>query len=241
MNTKTKLTLTGSWGDRRSEKRLKHPRDTFGASMVEGATFDPDHDMPLIRADSFVPTALVPFSVAKRSDWNDFDCAVHFCERDQDIEPFWSNPTRYIPKLKKFEGVIGLDFSTCVDFPRALKVWNAYRNRASVYKLQTSGIPSLPLLRGDPDIIDQEIAGLEQGCAFAVSPRGCVREVDDRKRFERDLKYLIDALEPSTIISYGANSFGVLEYAYEQGVEVYEYASRGRGSLGGGDLSVQIQ
>lgn len=197
--------------------------------------------MPLIRVDSFIPTALVPFSVAKRNNWTNFDCAVHFCERDQDIEPFWSNPEKYLPKLQQFQGAIGLDLSTCVDFPRALKEWNTYRNRASVYRLQQAGIKTIPLLRGDPDILEWEIAGLDRGCAIAVSPRGCVRELDNRKRFERGFKNLIDAIAPSLVISYGANSFGVLDYAIERGIVVHEYASRGKGILGGGDLNGKIR
>lgn len=226
---------------KKAPRRLKHPRDTFNASMVQGAKFDPVYDMPLIHSDSFVPTALVPFSVAKRDDWTDFDCAVHFCERDQDIEPFWSNPDKYIPKLRLFQGTLGLDLSTCVDFPRALKEWNTYRNRACVYRLQRSGIKTIPLLRGDPDVLEWEIAGLDRGCAIAVSPRGCVRELENRKRFVRGLKNLVNTLEPSLIISYGQNSFGVLDYAIEKGIAVHEYASRGKGSLGGGELNVQIR
>ena len=141
--------------------KYKHPRDTFHAFMVEGAEFDPEYDMPLLRDDRFVPTALVPFSVAKRADWTNFDCAVHFCERDQDIEPFWNNPGRYIPKLMKFRGVIGL-------------------------------------------------------------------------------RLLVDALEPSMIISYGQNSYGVLDYPIGLGIPVHAYASRGRGDLGGGALGVKV-
>lgn len=226
---------------KKAKKRLKHPRDTFNASMVVGAEFDPEYDMPLIRADAFVPTALVPFSIAKRNDWANFDCAVHFCERDQDIEPFWSNPDKYTPKLKKFQGAIGLDLSTCVDFPRALKEWNTYRNRACVYKLQQAGIRTIPLLRGDPDILDWEIAGLSRGSAIAVSPRGCVRELGNRRRFERGLRNLVDALEPSLIISYGRNSFGCLDYPISLGIPVHQYASRGKGVLGGGDLNVKVR
>ena len=134
----------------KDRSRYKHPRDTFHAFMVDGAELDPDYDMPLLRDDRFIPTALVPFSVAKRADWTNFDCAVHFCERDQDIEPFWNNPGRYIPKLMKFQGVIGLDYSTCVDFPLPLKEWNIYRNRACDFKLQDSGVPYDPAPSGRP-------------------------------------------------------------------------------------------
>ena len=138
-----KLDHDGPASPEKGRPRYKHPRDTFHAFMVDGAELDPDYDMPLLRDDCFVPTALVPFSVAKRADWTNFECAVHFCERDQDIEPFWNNPGRYIPKLMKFQGVIGLDYSTCVDFPLPLKEWNIYRNRACDFKLQDSGIGTI--------------------------------------------------------------------------------------------------
>lgn len=140
-----KLDHDGPASPEKGRPRYKHPRDTFHAFMVDGAELDPDYDMPLLRDDCFVPTALVPFSVAKRADWTNFECAVHFCERDQDIEPFWNNPGRYIPKLMKFQGVIGLDYSTCVDFPLPLKEWNIYRNRACDFKLQDSGIGTTSL------------------------------------------------------------------------------------------------
>lgn len=228
--------------DRKLDKprKLRHPRDTFHAFMVEGASFDPEFDMPLIRQDSFIPTALVPFSIAMRSDWSNFNCAVHFCERDQDIEPFWSNPRRYLPKLRKFQGALGLDYSTCIDFPRGLKVWNAYRNRACNYTIQAAEVPVIPLLRGDPDILAWEIAGLPRGGMIAVSPRGCVKSRSNRKRFERALRDIVDALEPAEIVSYGGNSYNVLSYPMSLGIPVHMYRSRGRGNLGGGALSVEV-
>lgn len=235
-----KLDHDGPASPEKDHLRYKHPRDTFHAFMVDGAELDPDYDMPLLRDDRFVPTALVPFSVAKRADWTDFDCAVHFCERDQDIEPFWNNPGRYIPKLMKFQGVIGLDYSTCVDFPLPLKEWNIYRNRACDFKLQDSGVPTIPLLRGDPDTLEREVAGLKKGRAIAVSPRGCVKDLGNRRRFVRGLRLLMDALEPSMIISYGPNSYGVLDYPIGLGIPVHAYASRGRGDLGGGALGVKV-
>lgn len=151
-----------------------------------------------------------------------------------------TTPQRYIPKLIKFQGAIGLDYSTCVDFPRPLKEWNAYRNRVCDFKLQDSGVPTIPLLRGDPDTIEREVSGLEKGRAIAVSPRGCVKNPGNRRRFVRGLRLLVDKLEPSMVISYGPNSYGVLEYPIELGIPVHAYASRGRGDLGGGVLCEQV-
>lgn len=42
------------------------------------------------------------------------------------------------------------------------------------------------------------------------------------------------------IISYGPNSYGVLDYPIGLGIPVHVYVSRGRGDLGGGALGVKV-
>ena len=98
----------------------------------------------------------------------------------------------------------------------------------------------IPLLRGGPDTLEREVAGLEKGRAIAVSPRGCVKDRGNRRRFVRGLRLLMDELEPSMIISYGPNSYGVLDYPIKLGIPVHAYASRGRGELRGGALNVKV-
>lgn len=221
--------------------RLKHPKDTFHAFMLEGAVFEPHFDMPILEPETIIPDAIIPFSIAKRDDWTNYNCAVHFCERDTDIEPFWNNPGRYMEKILGFQAAFGLDFSTCVDFPRPQKEYNVYRNRVCDSYIQRAGQHVIPLLRGDPDTLEREIAGLTRGCLVAVSPRGCVKELSNRMRFVRGLKYIVDTIEPNGILSYGGNTYGVLDYPISLGIPVYIYPSRGRGNLGGGAFSVKIQ
>lgn len=88
--------------------------------------------------------------------------------------------------------------------------------------------------------MEREVAGLEKGRAIAVSPRGCVKDRGNRRRFVRGLRLLMDELEPSMIISYGPNSYGVLDYPIKLGIPVHAYASRGRGELRGGALNVKV-
>ena len=223
------------------KKHLKHPRDTFHAYMLEGAEFDLKYDMPLLKPEHVIPDAIVPFSVAKRPNWKNYECAVHFCERDQDIEAFWNRPLNYIDKLLKFQAVIGLDLSACVDFPRPQKEYNVYRNRVCDSFIQRHGQHVIPLLRGDPDTIEREVAGLTVGCMVAVSPRGCSKDIEDRRRFIRGLQFIVATLQPNAILSYGGNSYGVLDYPMSLGIEVYVYPSRGRGDVGGGALSVKVR
>ena len=76
---------------------------------------------------------------------------------------------------------------------------------------------------------------------FAVSPRGCSKNVEDRRRFIRGLQFAIDTLQPTVILSYGGNNYGVLDYPISLGIEIHVYPSRGRGNMGGGALSVKVQ
>ena len=158
-----------------------------------------------------------------------------------DIEAFWNRPLNYIDKLLKFQAVIGLDLSACVDFPRPQKEYNVYRNRVCDSFIQRHGQHVIPLLRGDPDTIEREVAGLTVGCMVAVSPRGCSKDIEDRRRFIRGLQFIVDTLQPNAILSYGGNSYGVLDYPMSLGIEVYVYPSRGRGDVGGGALSVKVR
>ena len=111
------------------DSKLAHKRDVFHAWMLERLGFSRPWDMPVLAPVEAHPTALVPFSVAMHERWRDFDCFVHFYEDDFRFERVWNDPHKYLPKLSKFEGVIMPDFSTCIDFPRPLKMWNCYRNQ----------------------------------------------------------------------------------------------------------------
>ncbi|MBQ9058607.1 MAG: DUF4417 domain-containing protein, partial [Atopobiaceae bacterium] len=98
-----------------------HARDVFHAWMLEGAEYAKPLGMPKLAPVHVDPGRLVAFSDAMDPKWRDFDCFVHFFEDDCRIERFWGNPKAYINKLGKFQGVVGLDYSVCWDFPVALK------------------------------------------------------------------------------------------------------------------------
>lgn len=109
-----------------NRKPYMHARDVFHSAAVDGAEFCGRFDMPSLPAVQEAPIGLIPFSVAISPRCHDYHCYVHFYEDDYRFERLWNSPERYLPKLLKFAGAISPDFSTCVDFPGALKVWNTY-------------------------------------------------------------------------------------------------------------------
>lgn len=210
-----------------------HKRDVFHAWMLEELDFSRPWDMPTMHAEEAHPSALLPFSVAMHERWRDYKCFVHFYEDDFRFERIWNEPRKYLPKLSKFEGVIMPDFSTCIDFPRPLKLWNAYRNQLLGAWLQEQGLTCLPSARHQPGC-DWLIEGLPKHSVIAICGRALTKDVDERRRFLRDVRTTVDALEPTAIVYYGSELYGAMDYPRSLGIPVWTYPGCNRGALDGG-------
>ncbi len=120
-------------------------KDVFNSFIVRNATYDGKEEIPRITTSNLLPEKVISFSNAIRS--KDFDCWVHFYEHDKNIERFWKNPTRYLPILKRFKGVISPDYSLYYDMPLSMQIWNTYRGKALAHWLQENGVEVIPNVR----------------------------------------------------------------------------------------------
>ena len=211
----------------------KHKRDTFHAWMLRDVNFSEGWEMPLVSATSVRPRSLIPFSVAIDKRCTEYGSFVHFYEDDFRFERVWNYPKRYLSRLSKFAGVVMPDFSTCIDFPKPLKMWNAYRNQLLAAWWQECGITVLPNARHEPDC-DWLIEALPKHSSIAICGRALVKNVEERRRFVRDLQTTIDVLEPTFIAYYGSDSYNVLDYPRSLGIPLTVYEGQGRGNLPGG-------
>ena len=107
----------------------KNPvEDVFKAFLVENASYDGEFEIPCINTSDKLPNKLIPFSKAMHcSDYNQWVC---FYESDDKFIHFWRNPKRYLPRLKKFKGIITPDYSLYRDMPYAVQITNTYRGKA---------------------------------------------------------------------------------------------------------------
>ena len=185
---KRKRKMSNNLPDSGTSKGKRHNRDVFHSYLVNGADFLGPLDMPALKPALCWPKKLVAFSDAMSSGWNDFDCTVHFFEDDIRIEPFWNNPRKYLPKLSKFDSVIGPDYSVCYDFPVPLKEWNAYRNQALSYWLQRNGLLVIPNVRCDPGKPDTYLAGIPKHSSIAIGARACIKRRRDRDLFVKSVE-----------------------------------------------------
>lgn len=220
--------------DDANEGRTKHKRDVFHAWMVRDAYFVGEFDVPALEPVDACPKKLIPFSVAMSHACDDFGAFVHFYEDDFRFERLWNNPRAYLSRLKKFAGVVMPDYSTCVDFPLALKIWNEYRNFALASWMQREGLIVIPNARCEPGSDSWSLEPIPKNSTIAVGFRSCIKGREDHRRLEQDFYHAVDYCRPRRVAAYGADPQGFLDYAKDHGAEVVIFPGRGRGELGGG-------
>ena len=210
----------------------RHARDVFHAWMLKDAVYVGRLDMPLLQPSCSVPNRLVAFSDAMRAGWRDFDCWVHFFEDDVIINRFWNNPKQYLKKLRKFRGVIGLDYSVGWNFPTAVKEYNHFRNSACSHWLRCQGLEVIPQARCERDDFMDVLVGFPKRSTIAIGARAMVRDIRDRVVLKEAVKLVVDFLEPSHVVWYGSTRYGVADHLNEAGVPYTVYPGKGRGDLG---------
>lgn len=213
------------------KKPAHHARDVFHAWMLEGTEYAKPLGMPKLAPAHADPVSLVAFSDAMNPKWRDFECFVHFFEDDCRIERFWSNPIAYINKLSKFQGVIGLDYSVCWNFPVALKNYNHWRNSVCTYWLQQHLSCAVPQARCEDGDYESVLAEFPKHSTIAIGARSMVRDLADLAMLIKSVEHIINFLEPENLLWYGSDQYGVADYPRSKGVPVHVFPAKGRGNL----------
>lgn len=210
---------------------MRHSRDVFHAWMLGGVKYAGPLDMPVLAGCNAEPPRLVAFSDALGRSWNNYDGYVHFFEDDAVIERFWNSPKKYLSLLRKFDGVIGLDYSVGWNFPLPIKHYNHFRNGACTYWLQSQGLNVVPQARCEDDDFAAVLAGFPKHSTIAIGARAMVRNRDDRAHLLASVRHVVDYLEPANLLWYGSDQYGVAEYPRSRGIPVQVYPGKGRGRL----------
>lgn len=199
-------------------------KDVYHAFLVKNATYDDKYEVPCLKPEFQKPNKLIAFSKAIRS--TDYDAWIHFYEDDAEFERIWNRPNVYLHILKKFRGVISPDFSIYRDMPLVMQQWNIYRSRAIGHWLQENSIPVIPNIRyGDERTFEISCAGINKHGIIAVGSHGCIKLLDDRKYFANGLSYVVDKLEPTTIVIYGTAPDKIFAQYKEMGIEILQFDS----------------
>ena len=193
----------------------------FKSGLVKDAFFSKVYEFPLIKKSFYKPKKAIPFNKARKS--KEFDNWVHFFIHDNQFQCLWNNPKQYLGVLKRFAGVITPDFSLYRVLPLSMQIWNTYRNRAIAYWLQKNGINIVPNISwSDERSYTFAFEGIETGGTVAVSTNGCIRDKIDRYYFVKGLEYMVECLQPDTIINYSCTPLDIFAFCKDKGIKVIQ-------------------
>lgn len=128
---------------------------------------------------------------------------VHFFLHDYQFERVWKYPDRYVEVLKKFAYVLSPDFSPYGNTPKAIRIFNVYRNRWCGRYWQDQGIKVIPTITwGDFTDIEWYLEGVPKHSTIAISTMGEGRWGNYASLYT-NWNLLLDILQPETILLYG--------------------------------------
>ncbi|MBR6822189.1 MAG: DUF4417 domain-containing protein [Clostridia bacterium] len=195
--------------------------------------------LPLVKCNVFLPTINTNvFEISNRS-CNDFlmlqdknyfyDAFICFYIDDQFFDgqrtSIWTFPWLAIRVIKHFRGIITPDFSTFMDFPEPISVYNTYRMRAFGCWIGREGKEVVNNVRwGLPYTYKYCFDGIPRNSVVAIGTvGGSPKKLEDRERFEEGLFEMVRTIDPHIIIVYGSANYPCFEALREKGIRIIAY------------------
>jgi hypothetical protein len=150
------------------------------------------------------PAALIPYRGRKQEAVAGKSPAfIHFFLDDYYFESAWSKPGIMDAMALRFGGFLGPSFSVFSAYPRAMNIWNVYRNRWVCAYLQFRGIAVIPAVGwADSSTYDFCFAGLPKRDIVAISTVG-THAKENRQMFNDGFFAMLGAILPDTLLVYG--------------------------------------
>lgn len=128
---------------------------------------------------------------------------VNFYLWDHQFERVWNYPKRFAQVLNKFGCVIAPDFSTYIDFPRAVQIYNHYRSQWCGVFWQQHGATVVPNIQfSDEDSYDWCFDGVPEGGIVAISNVGCMNNKESRQLFMKGYNEMLTRIQPKEVLFF---------------------------------------
>lgn len=223
----------------------KNPRagckDMWNDFMVKGAEFSAN-DIPLCPTTaSSLPKSIITYSEAraiyrKKINGNpDFRAESFVCFYEDDVrfdgrDGIWLNPGRAYSMLSHFGGIIAPDFSTYLDFPLPIRMWNYYRMNAfgHWYGNVCHQNVIVNVRWNDMSSFDFCFDGIRYGESMVSigTVASNLKAKISWDYFSFGLKELVQRKRPKAIIIYGAMPKEIFDPIISSGIVLFHYPSR---------------
>lgn len=133
-------------------------------------------DIPLLKTDEIDLEEIELIGYDKLCD-NKTEAIVHFFMDDYKFEVMWKDPEPRIERMKEYRAVLTPDFSMYTEMPLSIKVYNTFRSRWCGAYMQDKGIKVIPTVSwGEPNTFWFCFDGIPKGSVVAVSTIGVRKE-----------------------------------------------------------------
>lgn len=205
--------------------------DNFKFILLQNATLVGEYGIPLVEDNlSSLPTEILPFNIAlqlpieqRENTW------VHFYIDDYQFERIWSKPFRYLDILKQFKGVIGPNFSMFANMPKAISIFNLYRNNTLCNFYKQNNMQIIPCACWtNTESYMWCFETIKENSVVSVSSVGA-----DKQMFIEGFKHLMQMAKPRLVVYFG-RFFDELK-EYEDKVIIFEPFTKRLHNLKKGD------
>ena len=189
-------------GDKTSTRFLEQNIHNLAYAWFDGVG---EYDLPEMYStniDNLKDIPIQGFNYALKEQHPE-NIGVHFFLHDYQFERVWKYPDRYVEVLKRFAYVLSPDFSPYANIPKPLKIFNVYRKMWCGRYWQENGITVLPTITwGNDEDLEWCLDGIPKNSTIAISTMGEGRW-GRFKALKSNWQYILDMLEPKTILLYG--------------------------------------
>lgn len=194
---------TGYFGQAREKTYDLYRLNEYDETRVDGF-----YQIPTMKACHYIPDGLLTFNDIRNYKGSRKGVGVHFFIDDYEFERMWTNPFRYIERIKTYTCSLAPQFSAYMDMPMAMKIWNIYRARMVGQIMQDAGLEVIPsLVWAEEATLEFSFAGLEVGGVVAVETVGVARDKEAQKVWRAGVRYMLEKIRPECVLLYGYNPY----------------------------------
>lgn len=191
--------------------------------LIQGAALAGKYEVPLLPAVNVRPKDTVSFRESfDRKIRNHRELNVSFYEDDEKFSVVWNRPDKCLEHLSCFGSVCGADFTISDGMPKAINIYNHYRNMAISYYWSRNGITVIPSVSlCNIREFDWCFDGLPVHSTLSVCTNGRIRSKAARLEFCESYYEMCRRLEPLRMVI-----IGYMPEELESPVEVINLKSR---------------
>lgn len=184
------------------------------------------YDIPYVKKDDVdvSSASLISFSdTCSKENLINRKKGVHFFIDDYRFESVYNHPEKYLEKLSQYSFLISPDYSLYAEMPRAIQIFNVFKNRWVATYWQDKGLKVIPCVSWSDTLSFQYcFEGIEKNSIIAIGMIGCKN--NNRLSFLHGYNALLKRINPEAIIVFGRPfpemNGNIIQIDYEKSKEV---------------------